>query len=137
MNCRVRRSPTQKVAVVTDSIACLARELVEQYEIEIVPINFYADGKRYRARIDITPSEAYELFLKAPDSFKTSAPSPEDCLQAYRRASQRASNILFVTLSTGLSTVYNAALDAKEIAGTELPGISIEVLDSRTATPAE
>ena len=28
-----------KVAVVTDSIACLTRELVEQYGIEIIPLN--------------------------------------------------------------------------------------------------
>ena len=55
---------TQKVAIVTDSIACLTRELVEQYGIEILPINFYAGGKIYRDWIDITPSEAYELFLK-------------------------------------------------------------------------
>lgn len=126
-----------KVAIVTDSIACLTRELVEQYEIEIVPINFYAGGKLYKDWVDITPSGAYELFLKDPDSFNTSAASPEDCLQAYRDASQRASNILCVTVSNKLSAMYSSALDAKEMAGTELPGITIEVLDSLTATPSE
>lgn len=129
--------PTQKVAIVTDSIACLTRGLVEQYRIEIIPINFYANGKLYKDWIDITPSEAYELFLKDPESFKSSASSPEDCLQAYRSASQRANNILCVTVSSGLSTVYNVAQGAKEQIKTELPDISIEVLDSQTATPSE
>ncbi len=75
--------------------------------------------------------------MKDPDSFKSSAASPEDCLQAYRSASKRSSNILCVTVSSALSTVYNVAMEAKELVKTELPDISIEVLDSRTATPAE
>ena len=127
----------QKVAIITDSIACLTRELVDQYNIEIIPINFYASGKLYRDWVDITPSEAYELFLEDPDSFKTSAASPEDCLQAYRNASQRAKNILCITVSDKLSMMYDAALHAKEMARTELPDTTIEVLDSQSATPSE
>jgi DegV family protein with EDD domain len=126
-----------KVTIVTDSIACLTRELVDQYGIEIIPINFYADGRLYRDWVDITPSEAYELFLKDPDSFKSSAASPEDCLQSYYTAGQRAENILCITVSAKLSMMYDAAQKAKEMAKTELPGTSIEVIDSYTATPSE
>lgn len=126
-----------KVAIVTDSIACLTRELVDQYGIEIIPINFYAGGKLYKDGVDITPSEAYELFLQDPDSFKTSAAAPDDCLQAFRNASQRALDILCITVSAKLSAVYNVAQEAKELIATELPQITIEVLDSQTATPAE
>ena len=61
------------VAVVTDSIACLARELVEQYRIGIVPIRLLVQGKVYRDWVDITPSQAYELFLQDPEAFTTSA----------------------------------------------------------------
>ena len=126
-----------KVTIVTDSIACLTRELVEQHGIEIIPINFYAGGKLYKDWVDITPSEAYELFLKDPESFKTSAASPEDCLKVYRKASKRAKNILCVTVSVKLSAVYNVAQGAKERVKAELPQTSIEVLDSNTATAAE
>ena len=128
---------TQQVAIVTDSIACLNRELIEQYGIEVIPVNFYTEGKLYKDWIDITPSEAYELFLKDPESFKTSAASPEDCLNVFHNASKRARDILCITVSVKLSTVYNAAQEAKELAKFELPQSNIEVLDSWTATPAE
>ena len=128
---------TKKVAVITDSIACLTREQAEQYEVEIIPINFFAGGKLWRDWVDITPTEAYKLFLEDPDSFKSSAPSPEDCFQAYRNVGQRAENILCITVSEKLSMMHNSALDAREMARTELPGINIEVMDSRTATPSE
>ena len=126
-----------KVAIVTDSVACLPRELVEQYGIRILPINFYFGGKVYRDWVDITPDEAYELFLKDPDSFKTSGINPADCIEAYRQASNQTKSILCVTLSSKLSVVYNSALEAKERAKAEFPHTSIEVLDSQTATAAE
>jgi len=128
---------TKKVAVVTDSIACLTKELATEYDIEIIPINFYAGGKLYRDWVDIAPSKAYELFLQDPDSFKSSAASPEDCLQAYRVASQRARSIVCITVSAKLSMMNNAASKAKEMAATELPDTAIEVIDSLTATPSE
>ncbi len=127
----------QKVAIVVDSLSCLTKELVEQYGITIVPLNFYAGGKLYKDWVDITPSEAYELFLKDPESFKTSAISPGDCIKAYHEASKRAESILCVTISAKLSAVYSAAQGAKDQVKTELPQTSIEVLDSQTTTAAE
>jgi len=128
---------TQKVAIVTDSVACLTKEVAAQYGIGIVPLNLCAEGKVYKDWVDITPAEAYELFLKDPESFKTSAASPEDCLEAYRQASQQTKNILCITISAKLSAVYNAAQGAKDKAKAELPQTSIAVLDSQTATAAE
>ncbi len=111
--------------------------MAEQYGIGVIPINFYAGGRIYRDWVDITPSEAYELFLKDPDSFKSSAPAPEECVQAYRRASQRAKNILCITVSSSLSMVYSVTQEARKQIESELPDVSIEVLDSETATPGE
>ena len=127
----------QKVAVITDSLACLSRELVEQYRIEIIPINFYAGGKLYKDWVNVTPSQAYELFLQDPESFKTSAASPEDCLKTYRESSKRAKDIFCVTVSTKLSSVYNVAQRARELVKTELPQTSIEIMDSQMATASE
>jgi len=127
----------QKVAIVTDSISCLPPELVRQYQIQILPINLYFGDKVYKDWVDITPSEAYELFLKDPKYFATSAPSPAECLETYRAVSKKVKNILCVTVSSKLSMVYQSAQIAKGQAETELPGVAIEVLDSGMATAAE
>ena len=102
-----------------------------------MPINFFAGGNLYKDGVDITPSEAYKLFLDDPESFKTSAASPEDCLQAYRNVSQRANSILFCTVSNKLSMMYSAACNARDMAQTELLGTAIEVMDTYQATPSE
>jgi len=126
-----------KVAIVADSICCIPREMVEQYGITIAPILLSFQGKIYRDWVDITPSEAYELFLKDPESFKTAGASPGIFLEAYRQASKRAKNILCVTLSVKLSGAYDAAQQAIEEARKGLPQLSIEVVDSKTVTAAE
>lgn len=125
------------VAVIVDSIACLTRDMLEQYGITVLPLNFYFRGKVYRDWVDVTPSEAYELFLKDPDSFKTSTVSPGEAIDIYREVSKRAENIFCVTVSSKISGVYNSALQAKEQVKAELPRTSVEVLDSETAAAAE
>ena len=126
-----------KLAIVTDSVACLPRELVERYGIKIVPVNLYFGDKIYRDWVDITPSQAYQLFLKDPTAFKTSGINPADCLEAYRQVSNNSNGVICVTISSKLSMVHDSALKAKERARGELPQNSIEVVDSKTATAAE
>ncbi|HUT97280.1 MAG TPA: DegV family protein [Dehalococcoidales bacterium] len=127
----------QKVAVITDSIACLTRELVEQYGIRIAPINLYFGEKTYRDWVDITPDEAYELFLKDPDEFKTSGSNPPEWMEACRAASRETDSIVCITLSSKLSVVYNSVLDIKKRLQDEIPRLSIEVVDSQTVTASE
>jgi len=127
----------KKVAIITDSIACLTREHVEQYGITIAPIPLSFKGKIYRDWVDITPDEAYELFLQDPGSFKTAGASPGIFLEAYREASKQAKNILCITLSAKLSGAKDAAQQAREDIKEELPQATIEVLDSQTVTAAE
>ena len=87
--------------------------------------------------MDISPTEAYKLFLRNPNAFATSAPAPGECLTAYRQASERGESVLCITVSIKLSSTYNVALMAKEYAAQEIPGVKIEVMDSLTATAAE
>jgi DegV family protein with EDD domain len=87
--------------------------------------------------VDITPTETYKIFLEDPDSFNTSTASPEECLEVFRKVSQKTDKILCITVSSRLSTQYSAVRDACEMAKTELPSVFIEVIDSDTATPAE
>jgi DegV family protein with EDD domain len=126
-----------KVAIVADSIACLTREQVEQYGITIAPIPITFDGKIYRDWVDITPTEAYELFLKDPESFRTAGASPGIFIEAYRQASQRAKDILCITLSAKLSGAYDAAKQAIEEIKSELPQLSVTVMDTKTVTATE
>lgn len=126
-----------KVAIVTDSICCIPREMVESYGIEIVSPNIYFNGRVYRDWVDIAPAEAYELLDSDPEHFSTSGPPPEAFVDAFHKVSKEAASILCITLSSKMSTVHSAALAAKEQVKDELVDKNIVVLDSRTCTGAE
>ena len=127
----------KRVAVVTDSIACIPRDLLEKYRISVIPLNFYANGRVYRDGIDVTPSEAYKLFLKDPETFKTSGASPQDCIDAYSAAAKKGKDVFSVILSSRLSAIYSTAEAAGKQVQEELRGVTVAVLDSRTAAAAE
>lgn len=126
-----------RVAVVTDSIACIPRDLQDKYHISVIPLNFYANGRVYKDGIDVTPSEAYKLFLKDPETFKTSGASPQDCVEAYSAAARQGNDVLSVILSSKLSAIYTTAESARKQVQKEFAGICVTVLDSCTAAAAE
>jgi DegV family protein with EDD domain len=111
--------------------------MIEAHGIEIVAPNIYWNSAVYRDWLDITPAQAYELLEKDPDAFSTAAPSPGDLADAYLRIGETAESLLFVTVSSKVSTLHNVAIAAKGLVKDELPGMTIEVLDSRTCTGAE
>jgi len=127
----------QKVAVVTDSSACIPGELVEQYGIGLVPLNIIFGDKTYRDGIDISPTEFYTRLREAKTLPTTSHSSPGAHLEAYREASQSAPNILCITISAKFSGQVNSAQVAVELARESLPGVVIEVLDCATAAAAQ
>ena len=126
-----------KVAVITDSVACLTKEHIQQYGIRIIPINFVFEGNVYRDWVDVTPSQAYEFLRRSPEQFWTSPSSPGEHLEAFQEISTQTNSLLCITLSSKLSAMHNNAQVAKELAKSELPAMKIEVIDSNTAAGAQ
>ncbi|MBI4187431.1 MAG: DegV family protein [Chloroflexi bacterium] len=126
-----------KVVVVTDTTACIPREQVERYDIEMVPVDIIFGDKVYRDVVDISAHEFYALLRKSKKPPTTSGSSPVPFLEAYRRASQRASHVLCITLPSSLSVMSRSARMAVEMAKEELPGVAIELLDCATAAAAQ
>ena len=126
----------KKVAVVADSVCSLPAEIVEKYDICVVPMVIIYEGKSYRDGIDITPNEVYKIMRKKENLPTTSTASVGDYLNAYRELSKKAENILCITVTSLQSKVFEAALAAREIAKEEMPKTSIEVFDSRSVAAA-
>lgn len=121
-----------KVAVMTDSVACIPKELAEKHQIEVVPAaNIMFDGQTYIDGVTISAAEAYQLLRKDPDRFVTSAITPGQLMEVYRQLSARSQEILFITLASALSAVFKTANLAADIFKSESSQTTIRVLDSR------
>ncbi len=127
----------KKVVLVTDTTACVPQELVDQYGIELVPMTIVFEDKTYRNGTDMSPDEFYTLLRQAKKLPTTSHPSPDTFLKAYHHASQIASSILCISVSSKFSATFNSARLAIDMAKKTLPDVAIEVLDSGTAAAAQ
>jgi len=121
-----------KVVVMTDSVACIPKELAEKHQIEVVPAaNIMFDGQTYIDGVTISATEAYQLLRKDPDRFVTSAITPGQLMEVYRQLSARSQEILFITLASVLSAVFKTANLAADIFKSESSQTTIRVSDSR------
>jgi DegV family protein with EDD domain len=126
-----------RVAIITDTTACIPHDLVKKYAIELVPVSIIIENRVYRDCIDISPTEFYSLVKQVKNIPTTSHPSPEVFLQAYHRASHQTTNILCITIPAQLSGMYNSAQLAIEMAKKTIPHVKIEVLDCGTVAAAQ
>jgi DegV family protein with EDD domain len=126
----------RKVAVVADSVCCLPQEIIEKYDICVVPLQIVYEGRSYRDGVDITPNEVYKIMRKKENLPTTSTASAGDFLDAYRQMSQKAESILCITLTSLQSKVFEAASTARQIAREEIPNTNVEVFDSRAVAGA-
>lgn len=120
------------IRILTDSTADLPQEIVEQYQITVIPLTVLIEGKPYLDRVDITNEEYYATLRKVDVLPTTSQPSPAVFAEAYERLAQEgAEEIISLHLSSDLSgTVQGAGLAAKMVEDK----VRVTVIDSRSAT---
>jgi len=126
-----------KVAIVSDTMASIPKELIQKYGIQLIPMLLQLEDKTYKDTIDLkTSTELFELINKSGKFPTTSAPPPGEYAEVYRQLSQKADNIFTVTVSSDLSASFSSATQAKEMIESELSDINLEVFDSRTTIGA-
>ncbi|MBA7675519.1 hypothetical protein ES703_83755 [subsurface metagenome] len=62
------------VRVVADSSVCLPKELIEQYNIELVPETIIFGTKVYRDGVDLVPQDFYVLLWGGPRTCRRHQP---------------------------------------------------------------
>jgi len=122
-----------EVKVVTDSAIYLPSELIDKYGIELVPEVIMFGDKTYRDGIDLHRHEFFTLLKQAKDLPTTSAPSPQDFIDAYQKAAREANSIACILVTAGFSAMgLESAITARE----SFSQVPVEIFDSRTAVGA-
>ena len=96
------------IQIVTDSCNDLPKELIQQYNIHVVPLYLYTGGKSYQDGINISQEEALQKIADAMELPKTSQPAPSDFEKLFNELKD-AGPILCLTLTSHLSGTNNSA----------------------------
>jgi DegV family protein with EDD domain len=108
------------IKIISDSTSDLSKELIEKYNIDILPLYIHMDDMEYKDGIDITPDEIYEWSEKNKSTPKTAAPSIEDAINAILPYKEKGMDIIMFAISEDMSTSANVMrLAAEELDYTE------------------
>jgi DegV family protein with EDD domain len=122
--------PKAKVAIVTDSTCNLPVELVEQYNIHVIPQILNWEGKSLLDQVDISTRDFYDRLPQSSDLPKTSQPAPGQFTEFYTKVAETADSIVGIFVSEFLSgTLQSAHLGAEAMGDYPL-----EIVDSRSVS---
>lgn len=115
------------VKIIADSTCDLSKELLEKYEVEILPLHILMGEKEYEDGVSITPDEIYAWSDENKTTPKTSAPSIEQAVQTLRPYVEAGREVICFSIASGMSASGNVMrMAAEELEGESL----ITVIDS-------
>lgn len=115
-----------KVKIFADSTSDLPTGWASEHQIGIIPLYVVFDDHTYRDGLDITPEQLYSKVDAHGSLPKTTAPSPKDFMDAFAPYIERGEEIVYLSLSSHLSSTYQNAL----LAAGEFPEGRVHVVDS-------
>jgi len=97
----------QKIALITDSSCDLTTEIINKYDIKILPLRIIYKDKEYIDRVTINPNEVYDNLVNEIPT--TSMPSMGDMENLFSLIEEQGyTHVIAITLSSGLSGTFNA-----------------------------
>ena len=113
-----------KIKITVDSTNDLSPELIEKYDIAVLPLTVNMGDKFYRDMVDITPDDIYAHVNAGGDLPKTSAVNSVEYGELFGKYLKEYDAIIHINLSSEMSTCHNSARMAAE-------GLPVHVIDSR------
>ena len=105
---------TKQIVISSDNTCDLSQELIDRYQIKIIPMGVSLGDNLYRDGFDITPDDIYAHHAKTGQLPKTSAINMAESAEYFAELTKDGSAVIHFTISSSLSATYNNARVAAE-----------------------
>lgn len=119
-----------KIALVTDSACDLSQELIDHYQVNMLPINISFGENNYLDKITIQPEQFYKLLDESPVYPKSSQVNESAFMNLYSHLASHYDSIIAIHLSDKLSGTFNSSQKAARAISNEF-NKPVTVLNSR------
>jgi uncharacterized protein len=119
-----------KIALVTDSTCDLPDDLLDEYQVNMLPININFGENHYLDKITIQPKQFYRILAESTDHPKTAQVNEKSFINLYSHLASHYDSIIAVHLSDKLSGTFNSSNKAAQSISREF-GKPITVIDSK------
>ncbi|MCM3030594.1 DegV family protein [Niallia sp. MER 6] len=118
----------KKIKIVTDSTADLASELIEKYDIEVIPLSISINGETFLDRVDINPAEFIQKMKEAENLPKTSQPPVGVFLETYNKLADEGYTVISIHMTGGMSGTVDSARSAAALTEADVTVIDSEYI---------
>ena len=115
------------VQIIADSTCDLSKDLLEKYDISVLPLHIVLGDKEYKDGLEISPDEIYEWSNTNKEAPKTSAAAISDTIDIYSKYLKSYDEIICFSISGQMSTTVNVMRMAAEELDSE---DKIHIIDS-------
>ena len=119
--------------IIMDSTSDLPRDIIEEYDIDILPLRVYVDNKEYLDKVTISVDQVYELMKKGISPI-TSLPSPGEIYNLFGKYASRGENFIYYAFSSELSATYQTSKIIIEELKNYYPNVKMEVVDTKAGS---
>jgi DegV family protein with EDD domain len=116
----------RNIKLLADSTCDLSPELLNEYDIGIIPLYVNFGTNSYRDNVEITTPELYRRVNETGVLPMTSTPTPGDYIAEFKKYIDAGLDVIYIAISSKLSSSYQNACMA--VAG--LPEGRVRVIDS-------
>lgn len=120
------------IGLVTDSAANLPQEILDQYQIAVIPFGLNFGKRYYLDGLSLSPKKFYELLSASRLLPKSSQPSPATVKTILEASATHYDKVICISLSAKLSGVYQNAIAIAKTMPEKL-----KVVDSRQLAVTE
>jgi DegV family protein with EDD domain len=102
------------IKIIADSTCDLTDEILQRYDIDILPLYIHLGEKEYKDRLEIQPEDIFSWSNDNNTTPKTAAPSIEDAVEAMKPYVEKGDEILMFAISEDMSATANVMRLAAE-----------------------
>ena len=124
-----------KIALVTDSTCDLSQDLIDKYQINMLPLNVKFGENNYLDRITIQNEQFYSLLKEDKDYPKSSQVNEKTFINLYSHLASHYDSIIAIHISEKLSGTFNSSQKAAAKISAEF-NKPVSVINSRSLSGA-
>lgn len=102
------------VKIIADSTCDLSKDLIEKYDISILPLHIHLGDEEYEDGVNIFPDDIYKWSDANNTTPKTSAMSIDEAMDLFRPFLEEGREIVCFMISADMSAAFNVARMAAE-----------------------
>jgi len=123
------------IKIIVDSTCDLPQEIMQEYDIKVMPLNVLLNGIEYRDRVDIQVEEVYAQMRKGVVP-KTSQITPKEIYNMFTSHIKQATDFIYLAFSAAMSGTHNLAKSIQEEVAASNPNIKMAVVDTKAGSVA-